>query len=470
MADTGKIAPTPLFWPISQLVGAYQSGQLSPVEVAHEALDRINQYNPQLRAIITRLDELALSQAAAAEQAYRAGTQLPLSGVPVSIKDTFDLVGARTTYGSHFYSDNISTQDCGTVQRLREAGSVFVGKANTAEFGQSATTDNQLVEDTSNPWDTTRTPGGSSGGGAATVGAGLATISLAADGGGSIRIPGAFTGLFGLKPTHGLVRNEHGLAAMSDFVCPGSLSWCVADARVFLEVLSGEKYPRKSTQKGLQIAWCPNPENRPVDPGLAVVVADAVSQLRELGHNIVETDLPVLGWKDAFGPLVLAEEARERGHLLNEDNGQLTDYERITLEAAKKVSPEDVARARQAHGQYRTRLDDYMARFDAIVTPVTATTAFPLRQRPTVIDGQPVSELWGAVPFTSAFNVSGQPAASLPCGLVDGLPVGLQIVTRRNNEQLLLDLCEDLEAVIEFDLSPLWRHWPQIQHLQRAAL
>jgi Asp-tRNA(Asn)/Glu-tRNA(Gln) amidotransferase A subunit family amidase len=467
-ARYGQISP--VFWPISLLVQAYRNRQLSPVEVAREAIERIERYDPQLRAFLTRLDDLALSQAAVAEKAYRSGSGLVLSGVPVSIKDTFDLAGARTTYGSQFHRDNVSARDSGAVKRLRAAGAVFIGKANTAEFGQSATTDNTLADDACNPWDITRTPGGSSGGGAASVAAGLATVALAADGGGSIRIPGAFTGLFGLKPTHGACKNEYGLAAMSDFVCPGPLARCVDDGRLMLEVLTGRNYPRKVTRKGLRIAWCPNPENRPVDPGVAEVVAGAVALLSELGHEVVETELPLTGWKDVFGPLVLDEERRERGHLLERPDGQLTDYERVTLEAGLGVTQDEIDRARRGHQEYIARLDNFMDGIDAIVTPATATCAFRLGQRPTQIDGRPVSELWGAVPFTSPFNVSGQPAADLPCGVVDGLPVAMQIVTRRNHEQLLLDLCEDMEMAIGFDLSPLWLRWPQLRHGLKEAL
>jgi len=470
MAEPRQLRQSPLFWSISQLVHGYRSGQLSPVEVVREALERIERYDPQLRAFLTRLDDLAFSQAAVAESAYRAGAELPLSGVPVSIKDTFDLAGARTTYGSQFYARHVSTRDSGSVSRLRAAGAVFIGKTNTAEFGQSATTDNTLIDDACNPWDISRTPGGSSGGGAASVGAGLATVALAADGGGSIRIPGAFTGLFGLKPTHGLCRNEHGLPAMSDFVCPGSLSRDVADGRLFLEVLAGQSYPRAPGGKGLRIAWCANPEGRPVDPAVAEVVAGAVRLLSDLGHDVIETDLPLGGWKDVFGPLVLEEEMRLRGHFLDDSGGELTDYEQATLEAARAVTPDDAERARRDLRDYVARLDSFMDAYDAIVTPATATCAFPLRQRPTLVDGRRVSELWGAVPFTSPFNVSGQPAAALPCGMIGALPVALQVVTRRNHEQLLLDLCEDLEDAIGFDLSPLWAHWPPVQGDMKAAL
>jgi Asp-tRNA(Asn)/Glu-tRNA(Gln) amidotransferase A subunit family amidase len=246
---------SPLFWPVAELVAAYRRGDLSPVDVAEEAIVRIERFNLLLNAVLARLDEQARRQAKAAEQAYRDGTPGPLSGVPVSVKDTFFLAGAVTTFGSALYRDHVADHDSGVVRRLRAAGAMFTGKTNAAEFGQSGTTDNRLGEDCRNPWDLTRTTGGSSGGAVASVAAGLANVAVGADGGGSIRIPAAFTGLFGLKPTYGLVPDEDGFSAMSDFICAGPFAWRVADARVVLGVLADTGYPRRATPRGLRIAW-----------------------------------------------------------------------------------------------------------------------------------------------------------------------------------------------------------------------
>jgi aspartyl-tRNA(Asn)/glutamyl-tRNA(Gln) amidotransferase subunit A len=344
---------SPLFWPVAELVAAYRRGDLSPVDVAEEAIVRIERFNPLLNAVLARLDEQARRQAKAAEQAYRDGTPGPLSGVPVSVKDTFFLAGAVTTFGSALYRNHVADHDSGVVRRLRAAGAMFTGKTNAAEFGQSGTTDNRLGEDCRNPWDLTRTTGGSSGGAVASVAAGLANVAVGADGGGSIRIPAAFTGLFGLKPTYGLVPDEDGFSAMSDFICAGPFAWRVADARVVLGVLADTGYPRRATPRGLRIAWCPRPEGRPVDPELAQVVQDAVDTLSALGHEVGEVDLELAGWQEAFGPLVLAEEGRERGHLLATAADQLSDYERVSLEAAREVTEQDIASARQRLDAYR---------------------------------------------------------------------------------------------------------------------
>jgi len=459
MPDGIDPGASPLFWPVATLTAAYGRGDVSPVDVAEQVIARIDRFNPALSAYLTRTDDQMRAQATAAERAYRDGTAGPLSGVPVSIKDTFAVSGVRTTYGSHFYRDNISDDDSGLIQRLRAAGAMFTGKTNTAEFGQSATTDNRLGPDTANPWDTARTPGGSSGGGAASVAAGLATLGLGADGGGSIRIPAAFSGLFGFKPTHGLCADENGSVAMTEFVCPGPLARNVDDARVFMEVIAEQSLARQSVGKNLKIAWCAAPEGRAVDPGVAAATAAAVLKLQDLGHEVVETDLPIGDWKDVFGPLVLAVEGRERGHLLDEAPDMLTDYERVSLEAAKSLTPEGVQTAARGLEDFRDRLDRFLADFDAIVTPATATPAFPLGQRPEIIDGRQVSELWGAVPFTAPFNVAGTPGASVPCGLVDGLPIGLQVIAGRGRDQLVLDLSEDLEEAFAFDDTIMRRRW-----------
>ena len=463
MPDRG--AESPLYWPVASLIAAYRAGSLSPVEVVDDVLARIDRLNPSLHAYLVRFDELTRRQAREAEAAYRAGRALPLSGVPISIKDTFPLAGAVTTFGSVVHRHNVTQRDSGVVRRLRAAGAVFTGKTNTAEFGQSATSDNRLGPEASNPWDTTRTLGGSSGGAAVSVAAGLASVALAADGGGSIRIPASFTGLLGFKPTYGLIPDEGGLPAMSDFVCPGPLAWRAGDARAFLGALLGRRMSRGSAGRGLRIAWCPRPEGRPVDPGVAATVSAAVASLEALGHEVAETTLPFEGWNQAFGPLVLAEERRERGDLLHEFPDVLSDYVRRSLAAAQTLTDAEIAAGRAAHRRYRARIAALFETWDAIATPATAVTAFPFDKRPKRIAGREVDWLWGAFPFAVPFNVSGNPAVSLPCGLAVGLPVGLQLVMPLNEDARLLDLAEDMEEALAFDRSTMGDPvpWPAVE-------
>ncbi len=445
---------------VSELGAAYRDRSLSPVEVTTAFLDRIDHFDAQLHAFVKVTRDLALSQATEAERRFSNGDGgHPLLGIPISIKDAFHLQGHVTTLGSMVHRDAVSKVDSGVVRRLRATGAVFTGKTNTAEFGQSATTDNLLGPDTANPWDVTRTPGGSSGGAAASVAAGLSTVAVGSDGGGSIRIPAAFTGLFGLKPGAGVVPDEKGFRAMTDFVSAGPLTNCVADARTMLGVLADTTYQQNLPPAGLRIAYCANPEGRPVDPEVAASVAGAARHLADLGHEVIEVDLPIHDWNDVFGPLVLEDEHRERGHLLEHTPDLLTRYERSALRAALSLDPAAPQRAREQLPVFRAKVDDLFATYDVLLTPATAVPAFPLGDRPETIDGRPVDQLWGAFPFAVPFNVAGVPAASVPCGLVDGLPVGAQLVTRAGAEGLLLDVSEQLEEAVAFDRSALTRRW-----------
>lgn len=449
--------PHPLHWPIRRLTGAYARGDLSPADIVEDVLARIEALDPEVHAYITVTAELARSQAREATERYRRGERAPLLGVPVSIKDAFHLADTETTLGSLTQRGRIARSDSGVVARLRGAGAVMPGKTNVPEFCQSATSENRLGPNTGNPWDPARTPGGSSGGAAASVGAGLATIAVGSDGGGSIRIPAAFCGLVGFKPTTGLCPDERGFRAMTDFVSPGPLAWTVDDARIMAEVLAERRFERAAPAGG-RIAFCLRPEGRPVDPAVADSVRSAAAILAELGHEVVEVEVPIGGWNDIFGPLVLDDELREREHLL-EHADLLTRYELATLRAAKGLRSSEVGRARARLADFRAGTDEFLRQFDALLTPTVATVAFPHDHRPAEIDGVGVDRLWGAFPFTAPFNVAGTPAITIPTATPYGLPVGIQLVAARGRDAQLLNIAESLEAAVAFDHGPLHERW-----------
>ncbi|MCF8570388.1 amidase [Gordonia sp. HY002] len=434
---------------IAELVAGFRDGSISPVDVTEKYLTRIADHDNDTHAFVTVTADLARAQAASAARDYAAGSPTgPLAGVPVSIKDAFYVSGVPTTLGSALYGQ-VAKRDSGVVRRLRAAGAVFLGKTNTAEFGQSATSENRLGPDTTNPWNRTRTPGGSSGGAAASVAAGLAPVAVGSDGGGSIRIPASFCGVYGMKPTYGACPDEKGFRGMTDFVCPGPLSRSVADARVVVGTLSGHHFPRRDVPH-LRIAYCARPEGRPVSAAVTAAVARVATVLGEAGHDVDAVDLPLDGWNDIFGPLVLEDEHRERGHLLSLHADELSRYERSSLRAAVGLDSVAVDRAEELLPEYRRRVGDLFDGYDILLTPATAVPAFPLGQRPTEIDGHPVGQLWGAFPFAVPFNVAGTPAASVPCGFDDGLPVGAQLVARRGADHLLLDISELVEEAVAF--------------------
>ena len=430
------------------------------MEVVQQAIDRVGAFDSRLHSYLTLTPELALEQARQAEEMYgeQADVHPPLLGVPVSIKDLFDVSGQPTSLGSLVYRGTVAKEDSETVGRLRRAGAVFLGKTNTAEFGQSATTENLLGPGCANPWDPSLTAGGSSGGAAAGVAAGLASVALGSDGGGSIRIPAAMCGLFGIKPTLDSRAADSSFRAMTDFVCPGPIARSVADARHLLSILLGRALP-PALPSSRRIAWCPAPEGRAVDPAVRAATARAVGVLADLGHRIEEVPLPIDGWTDAFGPLVLADEWRYRRHLLAEIPDGLTDYARKTIEAAENVTDEAIDAARALKDEIRMRVEAMFDEYDLIATPTTATVAFPIGQRPSEIDGRKVDGLWGAFPFTAPFNVSGSPAASVPIAVAHDLPVGLQVIGRAGGEQEILDLCEQLEAAISFPGERVAERW-----------
>ncbi len=451
----------PIFWPIAELTAAYQAGTLSPVEVTTDALARIDAFDAELHSYLLVTPDLAIEQARDAQDRYYAKTSpLPaLLGVPLSIKDLFDVSGEPTTLGSRAYGQDSATSDSIPVAHLRSAGAVFLGKSNTAEFGQSATTENLLGPDCGNPWDPGRTSGGSSGGAAASVGAGLATAALGSDGGGSIRIPAAMCGMFGIKPTFARAPKEATFHAMTEFVCAGPITRSVADARLLLSIQLGRELPQVPLAERRRIAWCASPLDRAVDPEITRAATAAVQRLIDLGYQVEEVNLPLTGWLEAFGPLVLADEWHYRGHLLEGSPDQLTRYVRKGIEAGAAVTGPEISAALIAKAEFGARVEALFDSFDALITPTTACVAFPIGQRPTHIDGHKVDPLWGPFPFTAAFNVSGSPAASVPVGFSEGMPVGLQVIGAHHRENLVLDVCEDIEQVVGFPGDQLIQRW-----------
>jgi aspartyl-tRNA(Asn)/glutamyl-tRNA(Gln) amidotransferase subunit A len=246
---------------------------------------------------------------------------------------------------------------------------------------------------------------------------------------------------------------------MTAFVSAGPMARSVADARILLGVLADARFERGTGRKPLRVCYCPAPENRPVDPGVAALVESAARIFERLGHSLEEDHPPIQGWGDIFGPLVLEEEHRERGHLLALCPDRLTRYERSALEAAVTLDPADVGRARALLPGFRDRLAAFFDRYDILLTPATAVPPFPLGERPRFIRDVAVDRLWGAFPFTAPFNVGGVAAAAVPCGLADGLPVSVQIVARAGEERLLLDVSQDFEEAVAFDRGRLDSMW-----------
>lgn len=446
-------------WQLAEMV---RQRKLSPVELTEHLLRRIERLNPRLNAYLTIASEQAMSAARAAEGALgRGGDVPPLHGVPISIKDLIWTKGIGTTSGSLVYQDFVPGEDAAVVERLRGAGATILGKTNTPELGLSATTENRLRDPCCNPWNPERTSGGSSGGAAAAVASGLGPIGIGSDGGGSIRIPSSFCGVFGFKPTNGLVPRHGGVGGMELFSTYGPISRTVRDAALCLNLISGQD-PRDpiSLRKqhsdfvagmeggvaGLRVAWSPDLGYGKVDIGVRAVAESAARAFEALGCHVDEatpaTDEPFL----IHNLITMADEYAANAALVEEHADMVMPNVRTVVEHGGRVTGAEYSRSLRALEQFRLQMAQFFERYDLLLTPATAVTAFPLGQRPRTIGGEEAHRLWGPFVFSPAFNLTGQPVASLPCGFSDeGLPIGLQVVAGWGEDSMLLRACAAFE-------------------------
>ena len=443
----------------AELAGLIARRQVSPVEIAEACLRRIEALNPKLNAFLTVCGDEAMASAREAEATVGPDAP-PLHGIPVAVKDLEATRGIRTTFGSLVFKDRVPDEDSIIVERLKKAGAIVLGKTNTPEFGESTSTENRLGDHCRNPWDTSRTSGGSSGGSGAALAAYMCPLATGSDGGGSIRIPASFCGVYGIKPTHGRVPTEdNGWALFSD---SGPMSRSVRDAALMLNLVSGydsrDSLAIRSTPpdflealdgdvRGLKIAWSS-------DLGYGVVDAETLSVARETAELFegmgctLEDATPESGVPfEIFGQIVIVEDYVGSGTLLDSHPDELMDYVKSTLEAGKRATGANYAKAMSRLWKFRARMEDFFQEYDLLLTPTTAMPAYLVGQRPTEIMGQQVSKLWGATPFTASFNLTGNPAANVPCGFSsEGLPIGLQIVGRWGDEMTVLRASAALEG------------------------
>ncbi len=417
-------------------------GEVSPVEIVDALLARIHDLNPRLNAYLTVAESEARQAARAAELAVAEGCDLPsLHGVPFSIKDVHFTRGTRTTGGSLVYKDFVPDEDSVVVERLRRAGAILIGKTNTPEFALSSTTENRLGEDCRNPWDLTRTAGGSSGGAAAATAAGLGPLAIGSDRGGSIRIPAGYCGVYGFKPTHGRVP-LHAAFAGSAFTHIGPITRTVRDAALALDIMSGfdrrdptslrdppPKYEAnlEADLGGVRIAWSSRLGGAVVDREVGSIAQSACLALEQLGC-VIEDATPDIDDIYVAMPIMMSDEFARSGHLLKEHADELVPEVRLLLENARTIPGYAYSHAMRALERFRMLMAKFFDQYDLLLTPTNPVPAFPLRQRPQAINGQPVDAVRNLACLTMPFNLTGQPAATIPCGFTsNGLPVGLQI-------------------------------------------
>jgi aspartyl-tRNA(Asn)/glutamyl-tRNA(Gln) amidotransferase subunit A len=459
------------FLSASELRKLYSSRALSPVEVTKAILERIERLNPALNAFTVTTPELALEQANIAERAYAGSDAPPLAGIPTSIKDLTPTRGIRTARGSLIDPDWVPDEDAPVVERLYAAGVVMLGKTNTPELGWKGDSGNRVFGPSFNPWNLTKTPGGSSGGAAAAVAAGLGPLAQGSDGAGSIRIPAAFCGIFGFKQSFGLVP-QYPPSAVGDLSHLGPMTRTVRDAALMLNAMagadardrlswsSGIDYTRDldAGVRGLRIAWSPTLGYAQVAPDVQEHTERAAMTFRELGCRVerIDPDLPdpakildVL-WSGAMAGYFLGR-LDDVSHLL--DPGLLAVIERAT-----SLSAADMAHALQQRNTYYSGMRQFMdvQRYDLQLTPTLPVTAFTAGlDEPDGWHRATLAPLdW--TPFTFPFNLTGQPAATVPCGFDwNGLPVGLQIVGRWRDDSTVLRAAAAFESALPWtDFKP----------------
>ena len=467
--DDISLAFTPA-WKQRDMIAARQ---ISPVELTELYLRRIDSLNPQLNAYLTVVGDMATGWAKDAEAAVMRGDDLaPLHGVPISIKDLNATKGIRTTNGSLIFKDNVPDADDMVVERVRASGAIILGKTNTPEMGHKGSTENRLGPPCRNPWDTTRTPGGSSGGAAAGQVAGLSALSQGSDGGGSIRIPASYCGLYGIKGTQGRVPSiTTAPGGWGQLGQNGPITSTVKDSAILLQALSGPddrdpvcirtEPPDFSANldkgvMGLRIGWTPDFGSAPVDPEVRAACEAAAMSFQDLGANVEEAAINI-DYEDAFDTMdtiMFSDRAANNGVHLEENADLLDDTLRPLIEEAMTWSARKLAFALRSFEWHRYNFARIFDKYDLLLSPVMATPAFTIGQPPQVIDGQAVmSEFWGFNPFNFLINMSGQTAASIPCGFTQGgLPIGLHMIGASGQEALVL------QASAAYEEANPWAH------------
>ena len=437
---------------------------ISPVELAEDTLARQDALEPEINAFVTRTPELALEAARAQEDAHARGEAAALGGLSVSVKDLVAMAGVPWTFGSRPFADNVVDFDAPSVERIKRAGGCIVGKTTTSEFGCKAVCDSPLTGITRNPWDLSRTPGGSSGGAAASVAAGLTPFALGTDGGGSVRIPAALCGLFGIKAQFARVP-IFPVSAAPTLSHVGALARTVRDAALLLGVMAGHD-PRDAFSvaepvpdflaacdrgaKGLRIAWSPTLGYAAPDTDVVAVCEAAARRFESLGctvepvEGVFDSD-PVEIWMAEFYGGI----GTKLKDLMADAPDQLDRSVVETLSTGLDRSMTDFFIQVFARYELRETVRRFFEGYDLLLSPTLPCAAFDVgRDTP---PGREARNIVSWVYYTYPFNLTGQPAASIPAGFTEGgLPVGLQMVGRINRE---VDI---LRAAAAFEEAAPW--------------
>lgn len=455
---------------ISQASNLIAQRKISPVELANAYLKRIEQVDPELNSFITVTGEAALKFAHLMEaEIFHGGLRGDLHGIPLALKDLYETKGVRTTAGSLFFRDYIPEQDAAIVEKLHAAGAVFLGKLNMHEIALGVTNVNPHYGACRNPWDTVRVAGGSSGGSAAALAGRLCAGSLGTDTGGSIRIPAALCGIVGLKPTYGRVSVRGVIPLSWNLDHAGPMARTVRDAAILLQFIAGydmeDPYSvnvpvddyltnLELSVKDLRIAVASSEYfTSKSEPQVLRAFEESVGVFNRLGAHIERVELlGIMEAAKANGLMTPSDAAAFHAERLLENPQGFGEDVRQRLEIGAAFTSTEYILARQMQSLKRYEFDRFFQEFDLLLTPTTPVVA------PTIVGPDAIKTARLLTRFTAPFNLSGLPALSLPCGFSkDGLPIGLQIVSRAWNEALVL------RAGFAFERETSW-------HLEAPAM
>jgi amidase len=455
------------------LIALIGKKKVSPTEVVRAVLERIERVNPALNAYCTVAAEQAVAAARKATAAVgkRGARRGPLHGVPVSIKDLTPTRGIRTTWGSKIYEHHVPAEDGLVVERLKAAGAIVVGKTNTPEFGAGANTFNAVFGPTRNPWNPKLTCGGSTGGGGVALATGMGPLAQGSDLGGSLRLPAAFCGVVGFRPSPGLVPVWPVVTGWDSYSVQGPMARTVADTALMLAAIAGPdprapiSYPvdpraflaavRRPSVKGLRIAWGGDLGITPVDAEVRRVTQAALAVFEKAGARVEEAHpdfsevAEIVRASRGFSMVARHQDKLDRWKPVMQENLVRNIEQGLALTAS------EIARGERLRTELFHRVRGFMERYDVVLTPTAPVPPFPLEWRsgPEAIDGVRMTSYIQWALLTYAFTVINAPAISVPAGFTrDGLPVGLQIAGRWRDEATVL------RAAAAFEQAAPWAH------------
>lgn len=442
--------------PASQLSGLIQRKEVSPVEVVEAHLTRIEATEPTLNSFITLLPQQALADAKTAAEEIQAGNYRgPLHGIPIALKDLYYVKGVRNTSGSKIFRDFIPDFDATLTSKLKDAGTIILGKSNTHQFAYGITGENPDYGDMHNPWNPERISGGSSGGSASAAASGQSALAMGSDTGGSIRVPSALCGLAGLKPTYGRL-SRYGLTALSwSQDHPGPMARTVEDCALLMNATAGHDpkdpvtshapvpdYTKALTGgvKGFRIGVPREFFEAPMDPVVEMAVRKAIGVLEEMGAVIKDVSWPMYRYAAPIAIVIqMAEATSYHADLVRGRGGEYATPVRLLLEAGFFISAPQLNQAQQARTMFVDRSLELFRDVDVLAGPMTPITAHKIGATEVTVGSSAMTPRSALTQYTRPYNLSGFPAISVPCGFSDaGLPIGLQLGARPFAEETLL--------------------------------